>query len=150
MFKRLYNKIKKTPACWLWTGVKNNKGYGLFFFDKKLKLAHRVLWEITNGNIPEGVHVLHRCDNPACVNPSHLFLGSQKDNMVDMTEKGRNKNAIFLGEQNGRAKLTSQEVLSIREKHLDKTTTAKETAKKYGVNPSTIQDILSRKSWKHI
>lgn len=80
-----------TPArCWLWTGAKNRDGYGNFgLTSKKTMLSHRVSWMFQNGPIPVGMNVLHRCDNPDCVNPFHLFLGTQKDNVDDCASKGR-------------------------------------------------------------
>ena len=87
--KRFWSKVKKTDACWLWTGTINHK-YGAIRIAYRAWRAHRVAWVIANGNIPKGMNVLHRCDNPPCVNPKHLFLGSQRDNLIDCIRKGRN------------------------------------------------------------
>jgi len=89
--ERFWNKISKTETCWNWVANKTNTGYGLLRPGGQApkKLAHRISWEIHRGPIPEGLHVLHRCDNPACVNPDHLFLGDMRANMKDMYAKGR-------------------------------------------------------------
>jgi hypothetical protein len=92
---RFFEKVDKTETCWNWTGSKNRSGYGyLHFVDgyvRKPYRAHRLSWELHFGEIPEGVLVLHKCDNRACVNPMHLFLGNHKDNMQDCAAKGRVK-----------------------------------------------------------
>jgi hypothetical protein len=88
---RFFEKVEKEENCWQWTANKNNKGYGMIYWEKHMKkmLAHRAMWEMTNGEIPAGLHVLHRCDNPSCVNPDHLFLGTHRENMQDKLAKGR-------------------------------------------------------------
>ena len=83
-----HSKITKTGGCWLWTGALNSGHYGAFFL-KKVHRAHRFSWELYNGPIPERMHVLHKCDNPPCVNPEHLFLGTAKDNTEDKIKKRR-------------------------------------------------------------
>lgn len=97
---RFEAKIEKGPECWAWKGCRTRSGYGLLQARKISKaplLAHRVAWELTNGPIPDGMHVLHRCDNPGCVNPGHLFLGTQRDNNADRDAKGR----VASGDSNG-------------------------------------------------
>ena len=94
-------------GCWLWTGAVLSAGYGLMRGRRPGNiLAHRVSWELAHGPIPEDQYVLHRCDVPSCVNPNHLFLGTQKDNMADCVKKGR----IMSGERHGRAKLTDKQI----------------------------------------
>ena len=93
--QRFMSKILPEPnsGCWLWMAAVNFHGYGRFNMGKKrggIMKSHRVAWEIYRGRIPEGLHVLHKCDIPACVNPDHLFLGTHTDNMQDMTLKGKN------------------------------------------------------------
>ena len=112
--QRFLDKILKDPktGCWNWQGSKNQKrgAYGRFRVDGKCWLAHRFSYFLFKGD-PEGKYVCHHCDNPSCVNPEHLFLGTQRDNMRDMTEKGRADNA---GERNGRTKLTQVDVDDMR------------------------------------
>lgn len=88
---RFWIKVRKTRTCWLWRRAKSAHGYGQFhyFMGHKQIAAHRVSWLLAYGEIPEGMCVLHDCDNPVCVNPNHLFLGTQKDNIHDMQYKGR-------------------------------------------------------------
>lgn len=80
-------KVTKTDTCWLWTGRRDKNGYGKV----GAALSHRVFWELHNGHIPDGLYVLHHCDNPPCIRPTHLFLGTQADNVRDMAAKGRGK-----------------------------------------------------------
>ncbi|GAG49732.1 unnamed protein product, partial [marine sediment metagenome] len=96
--------------CWEWLADKNGEGYGRIQRLGKPYRAHRVAWELANGPIPEGMYVLHHCDNPACVNPRHLWLGTHLDNARDRNSKGRQAS----GETHGQAKLTETEVLAIR------------------------------------
>ena len=87
-----YRTVADEKGCWLWQGNRNNQGYGFAYHDKKSRGAHRVSWMLNRGPIPEGQWVLHKCDNPPCVNPDHLFLGDRRDNMIDCLKKGRIKN----------------------------------------------------------
>ena len=94
--KRFFQKVQKTPNCWFWTASKRNKGYGAFVYpsingDIVQGRAHRFSWEVHHGKIPENLCVLHKCDVPACVNPSHLFLGTKRQNNLDMVKKGRHR-----------------------------------------------------------
>ena len=88
--QRFWEKVqKKSGGCWTWLGAKNNQGYGNFNVGGKFERAHRIAYCLSIGEVPAGLFVLHHCDNPSCVNPKHLFLGTQKDNMQDCLKKGR-------------------------------------------------------------
>lgn len=90
---RLWSKVERGPACWVWQAHRNRAGYGQFWFEGRSQKAHRIVWIITYGEIPDGLCVLHRCDNPPCCNPEHLFLGTKADNTADMDAKGRRRSA---------------------------------------------------------
>lgn len=92
--QRFWDKVEKTDGCWLWTASTFNDGYGKFKFDGKNRRAHRMSWLLTNGEIPEDMVVMHSCDIPLCVNPSHLSLGTPKANTHDMIEKNRHRNQV--------------------------------------------------------
>lgn len=110
---RFWSKVHRQPnGCWEWTASRLPRGYGRFSLGGKQVGAHRVSWELHHGAIPSGLAVLHRCDNPPCVRPDHLFLGTLVDNIRDMIRKGRDRKARGIG--NGRAKLTDEEVAAIR------------------------------------
>ena len=135
-----------TP-CLEWQAFRN-KGYGVFrVSSSRVDLAHRVAWEIAHGCVPGGMGVLHRCDNPACVNADHLFLGTQRDNVADMLAKGRR--GIFVGSANGRAKLTELDVRRVWNLHRSGWT-GKRIASELGVGQSRISGILTRKNWAHV
>ena len=97
---RFWAKIKWTPSCWVWVGAKNKKGYGNFNVDGKYVAAHRHSWKLEYGPIPVAKWVLHKCDNPSCVRPDHLFLGDVLVNNRDMWSKGRGKSPYFVGHDN--------------------------------------------------
>ncbi len=125
------------------------RGYGVIQVGRKPAVAHRVAWVLTNGFIPDGLCVLHRCDNRPCVRPTHLFLGTRLDNIQDMVRKGRSLHRY--GEANPKVKLTGAQVLEIRAAHAaDPKKTIKPLAAKYGVSISAISFIVHRRSWKHI
>lgn len=140
---RFWEKVDKTFGCWFWTGATYPKGYGLFTFQGRTWRTNRFIWTVTFGAVPEGLFVCHRCDNPSCVKPDHLFLGTHQDNMADMTRKSRR------GKGSARGKLTPQTVRGIRTA-LKGTSTQHEIARQFGVNQSTIRDIKHRYTWKHV
>ncbi len=87
--ERFWPKVSKTPTCWIWMGAHNEDGYGLIYIEGKMIAAHRMSWELSNGPIPPSASILHKCDNPPCVNPDHLYAGTQSDNVHDMLARGR-------------------------------------------------------------
>ena len=130
--------------CWPWKGAKNPKGYGHLIVDGKKVMAHRVAYQLVNGEIPEGDVVRHSCDNPACCNPRHLATGSHKDNTRDMVMRRRSA----MGEKNGRTKLTEADVLYIRCN--PEGLSGKALAKKFGLASSTISYIRAGRSWRYL
>src|SRR5258708_9493686 len=108
---RFSEKVSVSDGCWEWTGYKASNGYGRFMLRGDAVRAHRACYEIYVGPIPEGMHVLHRCDNRGCVNPSHLFLGTHTDNMRDMEAKGRSRHPR--GDNHLSSKLTESQVRAI-------------------------------------
>src|SRR3954470_5960578 len=122
--ERFWPKVERrgSDECWPWVGARQQTGYGILFKSSRPRrwhLAHRLSWELHNGPIPGGLHVLHRCDNPPCVNPAHLFLGTQADNNRDRGRKGRNGGHKIRGAANGRAKLSPTDVAAIRRAYGD-------------------------------
>lgn len=130
--------------CWQWIGYKLKTGYGKFTWG----LAHRYSWSVHRGEIPDGISVLHQCDNPSCVNPDHLFLGTQLGNMMDMQEKGRSAR----GEKQGSSKLTEAEVLEIRQRYrrYSHKHGSGALAKQYGVSLTEIWRIVHGERWGHL
>jgi hypothetical protein len=140
--ERFHKKYERVPfsGCWLWTGSTVRDGYGTLMLrcapNQKACQAHRASWLIHRGEIPVGLKVLHRCDVPACVNPEHLFLGSQRDNMLDMNAKGRRGKLP-------RRKLTESAVAEIRDTYVRSYGSLLAAAQKYGVSTMTIMRVLN-------
>lgn len=132
--------------CWTWHGALSPGGYGRFCYHNGLYQAHRVSWEIANGTIPDRLYVLHTCDNRACVNPKHLFLGSHTDNMRDMDAKGRR--VSHYGEDHVSHKLTYQQVEAIRELYAQGNVTKKTLGQQFGVCDTQIGHIVRGNAWK--
>ena len=154
--ERFENKIERVTesGCWLWSGYVDKDGYGTFRYKGVSGVkAHRVSWEMANGCIPvmvghDRVCVLHRCDVPGCVNPAHLFLGTNSDNMTDKKNKGRCNTPV--GERNAWSKLSTEIVLEIR-RLLDETDmTQKQVGEMLGVDRTTVGYVYRRDTWKHV
>lgn len=151
---QLWSKVRigAQDECWPWIKAKTSGGYGILRKDGKSMIASRVAWQITNGPIGDGLFVCHRCDNPLCVNPNHLFLGTNADNMADKEQKGRGtKPPVRRGEKNNKAKFTEQQIREIRHQcdtGLWGVVTA--LAKQHGVAKNTIVRIKTRKAWSHL
>jgi len=136
---------EESDGCWWFVGSKNKHGYGLLVYKNKSYYAHRRSWEAFNGDIQDGLCVLHKCDNPSCVNPDHLFLGTRKDNIIDKVNKGR-QSSLF-GEKNKASKLTEEKVKEIRSKYIPKKYTYKMLSKEFNVSLCTIRDVIKRNTW---
>jgi hypothetical protein len=133
--ERFWLKVRKTSGCWIWIGSAHNKnGYGMFWYKKNHILAHRYSWLIHKRKIPKGLFVLHKCDNPPCVNPKHLWIGNQSENMLDCSSKHRHgKNT----------KLTKKDVAWIRENfsRQNKVNEALQMAAQVGISRSYLYAI---------
>lgn len=183
--ERFWSKVDNTGGpihpvlgtrCWVWAGGLR-RGYGTVVIGSLRKYAHRASWELTNGDIPEGLCVLHRCDNPPCCNPAHLFLGTVQENNADRVAKGRGRGAIgeangsrtrpdrlargdahparmhpeclARGENHGHAKLTEAAVREIRKARIAGVP-QRELALRFGVSRPCISLIESRRNWSHV
>lgn len=137
-------KSEDPDGCWIWGGSTNKKGYGRILVNGKCKSTHRLAWELAYGEIPEGMMVLHRCDFPPCCRISHLFLGTNQDNIDDRNAKGRQAK----GERNGPAKLTEDQVLQI--KQLAGKVPQPQIAKMFNISVGVIGAIHGNRIWKHV
>jgi hypothetical protein len=172
---RFWSRVDRSGDCWLWTGARHPFGYGMVVLGRRW-YAHRLAWTLSNGPIPAGMCVLHRCDNPPCVNPTHLFLGTFRDNTADMHAKGRgivgdqhpartrgdylprgDKHPARLrgdylprGEAHVNAKLTADGVREIRRLLTEGGLSQKRIAERFGVTQSVIGRIAAGKSWRHV
>lgn len=142
-WKNFWAKVSKTDSCWLWTAAKTTKGYGSLTLFHKPHRAHQVSWKLHFGDIPRGLFVCHKCDVKTCINPDHLFLGTNGDNVRDAASKNR----LRVGDRHPQAKLTGQEVQDIRallkdgHKGID-------ISRVYGVSDQCIYDIKNNRHWK--
>lgn len=145
--ERFWSKVKKGPDCWEWTGAKYYNGYGQFYKRPNKITAHRYSYELKYGEAPKELKVCHKCDNRSCVNPEHLFLGTQKDNIQDMIKKGRRVHSPRIGEANGMAKITLEQVKQIRKTYKKEKISAKNLGLKYGISESQVLRIINNQSW---
>jgi len=148
---RFWLHVKKSKGCWIWTGAKRD-GYGRIGGGpgKNALQAHRVSWELEYGPIPEGKCVLHRCDNPPCVRPRHLFLGTKFENAVDRDRKGRRKTGrIYPGSQCKTSKLIEKQVLRLRRLRTQGWTLI-QLAIEFDIHYTHVRRICLRKNWRHI
>ena len=145
--ERIESKVEKIPeaGCWIWMGATQVRGYGELISHGRKHFAHRASYQAFVGPIPEGMNVCHSCDNVYCVNPAHLFLGTQKQNLEDMAKKGRST----IGERNPMAKLTEENVREIKE-HLKQGHHPYQIGKRFGVTASAINLIKLGKRWKNV
>lgn len=158
---RFWAKVNKTDTCWLWTASTRHKGYGAFAYRLDGRMvndrAHRFSYQLHVGPIPAGMFVLHSCDVPACVNPAHLFLGTNTDNVRDMMAKGRgNAGKSFpdgqweRGERHHAARLTEADVRTLRARYEAGGTSFSALAREYGLAIGHVYRIVRRKAWCHV
>lgn len=144
---RFWPKVDKRAAdeCWRWTGATSGQGYGYIRIARRCVFAHRTSWALSVGLTHFGLGVLHTCDNPPCVNPAHLFLGTNTDNMRDKTAKGRQA----AGSRHGCAKLSEFDVAEIRRLDSSRAIARRDLAARYGVTKEAISYIV-RCGWRHV
>ncbi|GAC1664622.1 MAG: hypothetical protein PVS3B2_00550 [Candidatus Dormibacteraceae bacterium] len=145
--EKIAAKTRRKGACLIWTGQHDAKGYGLLRLDGKKQRAHRLVYELHYGEIADGCVILHSCDNPPCVEHTHLSAGVQRANVLDMHAKGRAP--AQSGESNGNAKLTQEQVAEIRAryKRYDRLASTHSLGREYGVSHATISAIIRGVSW---
>lgn len=146
-----YARANDPDKCWIWSGPKNSTGYGLIYhpqqYHASVLLAHRASWIFTFGGIPDGLGALHHCDNPPCTNPTHLFLGTQADNVADRDSKGRRE--PLKGEGHGMAKITDDDVRFIR-KSVAMGVKKVRLEEMFGFSSGYITRIAIGKMWPHV
>ena len=141
--KRFWDEVNIRSNCWEWQGARRPDGYGVFKIDKKTVQAHRQAFELTNGKIPKGKLILHRCDNRPCCNPNHLFMGTYADNTTDMVQKKRHPHK----ETNGRSKLTLDDVMAAQKLYAMGDITLATLAQKYGITRQAMGNAVKGRSW---
>ncbi len=152
--QRFWSKVDQSGGrskCWPWKAARLKLGYGVFMMRGNITLrAHRIAFTLAKGHIPNGLDVCHKCDNPPCTNPAHLFAGTTRQNLEDASSKKRcavqRHPEIVRGVRNGSAKLTDDAVRIIRKKQLSIT----QTAKQFGVSITVIKGVRNRSSWTHV
>lgn len=150
-----WTRVEKTDGCWIWKGATSHNGYGVLTMGGKQHKAHRIAYDLTH-DVPLGeLFACHTCDNPRCVRPDHIFAGTTYDNMQDMIRKGRSKYHLGgalkqrIGERNGRARLTEEQVLVIRQKHATGKYSISELAREYNISNRQIGRVIEGESWAY-
>lgn len=144
---RVYSHVAQDGECLIFSGCKDQFGYGRIHRDGRLVRIHRAVWERDHGSIPDGMVICHTCDRPACINPDHLFIGTQADNIADMNSKGRQRGTA--GSDHPGAKLNEDAVLRIRDR-LGAGESGASLAREYAVSESLIWYIKARRGWTHV
>ena len=158
--QRFWTKVQRGEGCWEWTASRTKFGYGILGIRRiarSPRKAHRMSWEIAHGPIPGNFHVLHRCDNPPCVRPDHLYLGTNADNVRDRMERNPvihnwTTDRTRLGSAHPRAKVTEEQVLEMRRRYTPQSQTdgSSALAREFGLAQASVWAIISRQSWTHI
>lgn len=145
--ERFWSRVDRRhpDECWEWQAGKFSTGYGQFWADGGTVYCHRIAFALSNGEIPEGMHILHKCDNRACCNPSHLVVGTHADNMADMVAKGRN----VRGERSPLTSMRESDIIDIRRRYANGETQVA-LAREYGVRQGSISRIVRRTVWGHV
>lgn len=148
--ERFWRFVEKFDGCWKWTGNKKPNGYGVLSRGSKADgyyLAHRFSWMLhNNAEIPNGMFVMHKCDNPECTNPEHLTIGTAKDNTQDMISKGRRKTVVSVGSENGKSLLDEEKVRFIRQSDLSHA----ELGRVLHVSPNCVRGVRVGRTWGHV
>ncbi len=150
--ERFWSKVEKTPTCWLWKGAHKigKDAYGFIHFNGKLISTHRASWQMVNGPIPENMCILHSCDNPPCVNPAHLRIGTRRENSMDMVNRNRHP-TLLNAKSKIASKFTEKKILEIRDlKRKKPYLSYASIARTYKVTPTAISFIIRRHVWKNI
>lgn len=146
LMERWESNVEKSSGCWLWTGYRDPNGYGRIRVNDIPELAHRLAWKLLRGDITSEQHVLHRCDNPPCVRPEHLFLGDQIINTADKMAKKRHRFGVSRGEAHGCARLTTDQVREIRAS----VGASRIIGEQFGISGRQVREIRARTAWRHI
>ena len=140
---RFWNNVLEENGCWIWQGTVSTNGYGAITLDGENRPTHVLSYEQANGNIPDGLFVLHKCNRKLCINPEHLYVGTHNDNMKDLSDSG-----VLRGSGNGKSILTESDVLKIKELIASRMITYNNIAQQYGVKRQTIKDIALGRTWR--
>ncbi len=144
--RRFWSRVKKTRGCWIWTAGTYADGYGGFYDGKKMVRCNRYSWSLKHGPIPPRMLVCHTCDNPICVNPRHLFLGTNAVNLADMANKDRSTHGI----KNPMAKLDPLRVVAIRRDYGNGGSTQKQVGARHGISEASVREIVHRRLWRRV
>ena len=146
VLRRFWSHVNKTDTCWLWTGGRQTSGYGAIFTGSNNSRAHRISWVIHRGPIPKGMYVLHHCDVKLCIRPDHLFIGDADTNAIDARDKHRHSH----GSKHGMASITEADVYTIWNYLASGNFTQRNIARRFGISPSAISDIIAGRTWSHV
>lgn len=144
VWKRIYKRNEND--CWEWEGYKDKDGYGTIHLEYKTRRVHRIVYELTYGSIPNRLYVLHKCDNPSCCNPNHLFIGTVQDNSDDQKRKRR----TTVGDKHGRSKLTEKNILEIKRLYNTGDYYQSDLGKLFNISHQEISRIINNKRWRYL